>query len=431
VLASRVIYAPPTAATATVRRFLPVWAAHSAALNRATRSGGMARPRRCCRAGAALISWERSEADVLRKFLAFLGKHWLVILGLTLSVATIFTFFMVTDGVATIKQIYQSLQYGWLLLAMLFVILQWVFDALGLHVLAVPHQPKRRFLRSFITMMVGVLYSALTPSATGGQPMQVVSLGRQGMDAGTATSVIVVKTALNHIAIALYALVMVFWELPFFQAHVSQFSFIVLFAMAASIVFIAGLFLFTVNQRLTRRIGAGFVHLLHKMHLCRDEARLMNRMDTMFEQFFTSSRTIAGSAWRCIGVVVFTILQLTCYFIIPYCLYRSFGFYGVTVVRMVAAATFVYFASMFVPVPGASGGAEGSFYLFFSPFFPAGAIAPAVLLWRLLTYYLAIVVGMVFTTMDKRVAPDAGPTPARADAGDSNGPTPADVTEQA
>ena len=94
----------------------------------------------------------------------------------------------------------------------------------------------------------------------------------------------------------------------------------------------------------------------------------------------------------------------------PYGLYRSFGFYGESVVRLIAAATFVYFASMFVPVPGSSGGAEGSFYLFFSPFFPAGAAAPAMLLWRLLTYYAGILAGLAFTAMDKRrAAPSAPP----------------------
>jgi uncharacterized protein (TIRG00374 family) len=365
----------------------------------------------------------------LKTVLRFLRKNWLMLLAVALSVATILTFFLVTDGVSTIQQIYKSLQYWWLLLALLFVGLQWVFDALALHVLAVQHQPGRRFLRSFITAMVGVLYSALTPSSTGGQPMQVVSLGRQGMDTGTATSVIVLKTALNQVAITLYALVMVFWEMPFFQANVSSFSFIVLFAMAVSILFIAGLFLFTVNQRLTRKIATWCIHLLHRLRLCRDEAHLQSRMDVLFEQFFTSSRMIAGSLWRCVGVVIFTLLQLTCYFIVPYCLYRSFGFYGVSVVRLIAATTFVYFASMFVPVPGASGGAEGSFYLFFAPFFPAGAIAPAMLVWRLITYYGAIVVGVIFTAMDKRIAPVCADAPQPDTTEPAAGPLPPETAD--
>lgn len=338
----------------------------------------------------------------MKRILAFLRKNWLIILGMTLSVATILTFFLLTDGVATLQQIYRSLQYPWLLLAMAFVVVQWLFDAAGLHVLILQHQPNRRFFPSFITTMVGVLYSALTPSATGGQPMQIISLNKQGLETGKATSIIIIKTVLYQIAITLYALAMVVLQLPFFQQKVSSFSFIVLFAMAISVLFIGGLLLFTVNQKLTRKLGHGFIHLLSKLKLCRDEHRLHDRLEVQFEEFFIGAGALGNSWKRCVGVVLLTLAQLTCYFIVPYCLYRSFGLNGVSVLRMIAATTFVYFASMFVPVPGASGGAEGSFYLFFAPFFPAGSIAPAMLLWRLMTYYGAIVAGCVFTAMDRR-----------------------------
>ncbi|HNW85851.1 MAG TPA: lysylphosphatidylglycerol synthase transmembrane domain-containing protein [Candidatus Limiplasma sp.] len=338
----------------------------------------------------------------MKSFLAFLKKNWLILLGIVLSVSTILTFFLVTDGVATLKQIYQSLQYGWLILGFGFVIVQWAFDALGLHLLVRQHQPHRRFFSSIVTTMVGVFYSAITPSATGGQPMQVISLSKQGMETGTATSVIIVKTMLYQIAITIYALAMVVLELPFFQQHVSSFSFVVLFAMAISVLFIGGLFLFTVNQKLTRKLGHGFIHLLSRLKLCRDEQRLHHRLEVQFEQFFISASTL-GNSWKlCIGVILTTLCQLTCYFVVPFCIYRSFGLSGESVLRLLAATTFVYFASMFVPVPGASGGAEGSFFLFFSPFFPAGTIAPAILLWRLFTYYGAIIVGVIFTTMDRK-----------------------------
>ncbi len=338
----------------------------------------------------------------MKRFFAFLGRHWMIILGMALSVATISTFFLVTDGITALKQIFRSLQYPWLLLALVFVAVQWFFDAAGLQVLLCQHQPKRRFFPTFVTTMVGVLYSALTPSATGGQPMQIISLTKQGVDTGTASSVILIKTVLYQIAITLFALAMVVLELPFFQEKVSSFSFIVLFAMAISVMFIASLLLFIINQKFTRRLGHGLVHLLHSLKLCRDEQRLHEKLDGQFVQFFISAKTLSSSWKRCLGVVILILLQLTCYFVVPYCLYRSFGLQGVPVVRLIAATTFVYFASMFVPVPGASGGAEGSFYLFFAPFFPAGAIASAMLLWRLMTYYGAIIVGFVFSAMDRR-----------------------------
>ena len=338
----------------------------------------------------------------MQRFGKFFRKNWLVILGMTLSVATILTFFLLTDGLTVLKQIYRTLRYKWLVLAFALVAAQWLFDAAGLQVLVRQHDARRRFFPALITTMVGVLYSAITPSSSGGQPMQVISLNRQGMDTATATSVILVKTVLYQVSITLIALAMVVFELPFFQSNVSGFSFIVLFAMFLSILFISGLLLFMINQNLTRKIGHGCVRMLHKLKLCRDEQRLHEKLELQFEQFFISARTMGNSWARCILVVILTLLQLICFFSVPYCIYRSFGFYGASVLRLFAAATFVYFASMFVPVPGASGGAEGSFFLFFASFFTSGTIAPAMLLWRLMTYYGAIVVGCIFIALDRK-----------------------------
>ncbi|HNX63266.1 MAG TPA: hypothetical protein PKN45_11545, partial [Candidatus Limiplasma sp.] len=66
----------------------------------------------------------------MRTLKAFLKKNWMIVLGLTLSVATILTFFLLTDGITVLKEISKSLQYGWLLVAAGFVLLQWAFDSL-------------------------------------------------------------------------------------------------------------------------------------------------------------------------------------------------------------------------------------------------------------------------------------------------------------
>ena len=49
--------------------------------------------------------------------------------------------------------------------------------------------------------------------------------------------------------------------------------------------------------------------------------------------------------------------------------------------------------------PGASGGAEYSFYTFFSPFCAdRGVINLIMLLWRMITFYLPIGAGLVYFT---------------------------------
>ena len=73
-----------------------------------------------------------------------------------------------------------------------------------------------------------------------------------------------------------------------------------------------------------------------------------------------------------------------------------------TIFTMLAAQTFVTMVSAFIPLPGSSGGAEGSFYLFFGTFF-GPTIIPAILLWRLVTYYANILFGCLTNLVGRAV----------------------------
>ena len=76
--------------------------------------------------------------------------------------------------------------------------------------------------------------------------------------------------------------------------------------------------------------------------------------------------------------------------------------------------------ALILPTPGGSGGIEGMYALFFTPpLIPKALLAPTLLVWRFLAYYLTLAVGLVTTTqlLDRRkrhrvVAPAAGAGPA-------------------
>ena len=75
---------------------------------------------------------------------------------------------------------------------------------------------------------------------------------------------------------------------------------------------------------------------------------------------------------------------------------KALGMKGVTGLSMLVAQAFVLNVSSFVPLPGAAGGAEYSFHTMFAMFFPVQLLALAVLLWRIVTFYLPICVGTAF-----------------------------------
>jgi glycosyltransferase 2 family protein len=59
----------------------------------------------------------------------------------------------------------------------------------------------------------------------------------------------------------------------------------------------------------------------------------------------------------------------------------------------------IFTAMMFVPTPGASGGAEGAFAAVYSALLPPNTVGLATALWRMLTFYFLLSVGSIIFTL--------------------------------
>ena len=90
-----------------------------------------------------------------------------------------------------------------------------------------------------------------------------------------------------------------------------------------------------------------------------------------------------------------TAVQLLLYFSITYIIYRGFGMGETDFFTIIACQAFVLMISSFVPLPGAMGAAEGSYAAFFGGIFGAHYPVVSTFIWRFLTFYLPIIVGIV------------------------------------
>jgi glycosyltransferase 2 family protein len=59
----------------------------------------------------------------------------------------------------------------------------------------------------------------------------------------------------------------------------------------------------------------------------------------------------------------------------------------------------IFTAMLFIPTPGASGGAEGAFYLVYGALLPPNTVYLATAAWRLLTFYFLLSLGSIIFTL--------------------------------
>ncbi len=68
-----------------------------------------------------------------------------------------------------------------------------------------------------------------------------------------------------------------------------------------------------------------------------------------------------------------------------------------SLLQIMSYQAYVLMISSYIPLPGAMGGAELGYYGFFKDIFTEHYVNTSMMLWRIMTFYLPILVGLGFT----------------------------------
>ena len=286
-----------------------------------------------------------------------------------------------------------NLQIQWLIAAIFFMVLYWIFEAKILQKTVFLMKKDYKFKEAFKVTMIGQYFNSITPFASGGQPMQLYALTKQGLVAGKAGSALMIKFIMYQAILTIYSLILIFWKLDFFRRKTSNLFYLIAIGFLVHASVIICLIVFSKYRRLTHKFIMVFSKILKKFKAVKDISKLEISINDNLDQFHDNMEIAKHSKGLIFEAIIYTILQLTVYFIIPYFIYLSFGMKDANLGSMIAGTSFIMMITAVIPSPGGIGGAEGAFYMLFSLFFAANNIMAGILLWRLITFYSCIIFG--------------------------------------
>ncbi len=307
----------------------------------------------------------------------------------------IFIYFMVVSelGEEQFFAILTSINLSWIYLAGLLMLMYWILEGLVLKITTNFFNQKQKFMLSFKTTMVGQLFNSVTPFASGGQPMQLFYLIKYGtMSPGIASSVLVVKFVVYQTILTIYSLVILLFKFGYFYERFENLALLALIGFTVNSSVIIMLILFTKNKKLAHRLVKFLIRILKRLKMVKDTERLEDRIKGEIKSFHKGYLLIKGNRKMWLKTGILTFFQLTFLYMITYCIQRGLESSG-DFIDIISIQSLVQMITSFVPLPGASGAAEGSFVLFFGSFFSGHNIGPAVILWRAITYYSCIILG--------------------------------------
>lgn len=275
-------------------------------------------------------------------------------------------------------------------------------DAYSLYKFTNNYDKAYTFAQSLKTTVVGQFFSVVTPGAVGGQPMQIYCMCKQGVDSGVASSSLVQKFLVYQTTITIYSLIAFVCNFDLFRGKsVGLMMSLAAFGFISHAVVILFVYMFSFSKKLTSKLINRIFKMLSKLKLIKEPEKKAESVKTQLEFFHESNIKLYQNKKMLVQVVALTVAQLTLIFVIPYMVYRAFNFRGADPFDMITGQSFVTMVSSFMPLPGGSGAAEGSFYVFFAMFFTSETIKSAILVWRIITYFINIIIFAPFSNVSR------------------------------
>jgi len=304
------------------------------------------------------------------------------------------------NGILEIIKNIKNFNYFWLFMAAFSHVISLTSDVFIIYLLIKNHVSDYKFKNAFKASYAGHFFNCVTPFSSGGNAVQVYIFKNQRVDTGTASSSLIQKFLVYQTVLIAYSAISVIVKyLAGNLGTATWFLTFIGFIVQAFVIIL--LLLFSFNKKLTDKIISGIFKLLGKLKIVKNPEEKIKNLEDQLALFYSGNKDLYKNFNLVLMIHVLTFIQITADFIVPYFVYRSFNLHGAKVLDMICTQVFITLITHFFPVPGSSGAAEGAEIIFMDRFFGSEIIKSAVLLIRLILYYLTIVITFPFSRLAK------------------------------
>ncbi|MGN0344438.1 MAG: lysylphosphatidylglycerol synthase transmembrane domain-containing protein [Lachnospiraceae bacterium] len=243
---------------------------------------------------------------------------------------------------------------------------------------------------------IGFLFSGITPSATGGQPMQLYYLKRDG-NSWSLSSVVLMTVALMYklVLVIFGGGILLFWRVPLRGYLGGGYYRLFLLGLTLNTLLVVGLLMVMFTPSVIRMMISKVEWLAVRLHLIKKKGSKQARLDHFMENYQNALSFLKEHKGKMLAVLLGTVVQRTAVFALTYIVYRGMGLSGATLTTIMWLQAAVYIAVDMLPIPGAQGITEAMYRRAFLDIFTAGHVTASICISRGVSFYLMICVGLI------------------------------------
>ena len=353
---------------------------------------------------------QAADKKATRKFwikMAFL----FVLIGISIVLLFTITDSLTEDSITSFPALIAGINLDWLFILLGVIVLCIFFDSARYAYILKISTGKFHFRASVKVMFLGKYYDGITPLGSGGQPFQIHYLHKKNsIPAGVATAVPLVLFTVSTVVFCTFAAVL-FCLAPGYIAegnHTITTTFYTIAWISMLFNLLIPVIIITVSlfPRFGKRAVMWIVSLLAKMHIVKHPLPVGMKYVREAAAYRASLKNILKRWWHFIPLAFLSFCSAVLGMGVPFFVMMTLADFTPSFdifVQILCMSMLTFYAASLVPTPGNSGALETAASLIFATVLGAsagGTIGWSILLWRLLTYYLYIVIGVGITIFE-------------------------------
>lgn len=312
------------------------------------------------------------------------------------------------EGVSSISNVFKNEHHMvFLALAISCFLISELCITIRLFVLSKKFNKKSSFEGCLKSEFVCQYYSKITPFAVGGQPFQVYVLNRHGIKANNAITTVscnYVSQKLVYWFVALFMMATIGTNALVKDLSGSAFKVTMILAgvsLGFMSIFLTFVILVCVNKQIASKLVAFIIKILNKMKIVKDRKKMYFKIMRPALSFQHKMKVFFTSKKFALLTLLFSLFIYLTQCCIPACIYFIFKPFNITMFwQLLSIAVIIQLSFGVNPIPGGTGVAELSFYAVFTLLIDKSLVFWALIIWRVLTYYIYLAIGLCIVVYD-------------------------------
>lgn len=295
----------------------------------------------------------------------------------------------------SLKDFFSKCNYWYIVGAFGFFLAFVLFEALSLHVILKRFGYKSKISSSIAYSASDIYYSAITPSASGGQPASAFYMIRDGVSGGTAGFSLIFNLVGYTAALLILGVAAFVVDFNMFFEFAPFVKVLIIFGFVAQV---ALLIFFILCMRKHRQVMAfsGFcVNFLHKLHLIKNKDKWLGKMGRLVVKYKSCYKDFKNNKITLFWVILLNVVQRLSLVMVSVMVCKSVV--DCNAFEVFAMQAFVVLGYNSIPLPGGIGAYEYLYLSIYGLSFTGSFIVVAMMVTRVISYYLSMILCGIYT----------------------------------